>query len=255
MSSITLISPSYKRAKGLKTHLLLPSVVYCVGESEAEEYQDQGVNVMACPDRVNGNIARARNWILEQYAEQNVLLIDDDLEMIGRWIPKGAGYKAKALDADEIEEFIELGFSMCKEFGARMWGVNPAADKGSYREYTPFCCKSYISGSLSGFIKPELRYDETMPLKEDYDMTIQQCNKYRKVLRFNMVHMRKNDHGNLGGCAKYRTVQREKEQFALLQKKWGAKIVRQDKGKSMVQRQKKAGYDINPIIKIPIGGI
>jgi glycosyltransferase involved in cell wall biosynthesis len=255
MNSTAFISPSYKRAKGLKTHLLLPSVVYCVGESEAEEYQQQGVNVMVCPDRVNGNIARARNWILDQYAEQNVLLIDDDIAKIGLWESVGARCKSKALEIDEIEEFIELGFLMCAEFGARMWGINAVSDKGAYKEYIPFACKSYISGSLSGFIKPELRYDESMPLKEDYDMTIQQCNRYRKVLRFNMVHMIKNDHGNLGGCAKYRTMQREKEQFALLQKKWGANIVRKDNGKRMVHRQKKTQYDINPVIKIPIGGI
>tara|TARA_R110000772_G_scaffold160106_2_gene271321 strand:- start:2979 stop:3260 length:282 start_codon:yes stop_codon:yes gene_type:complete len=91
-------------------------------------------------------------------------------------------------------------------------------------------------------------FDETMPLKEDYDFTIQVCNEERKILRFNQYSMNKDDHGNLGGCANYRTITREKEQLQLLQKKWGEKIVREDK-------KSKQQYDINPIINVPIKGV
>ncbi len=52
----------------------------------------------------------------------------------------------------------------------------------------------------------------------------------------------------MGGCADYRTIQKEKEQFDLLQKKWGSKIVKRDNGS-------KTNYDINPIIKVPINGV
>jgi hypothetical protein len=42
------------------------------------------------------------------------------------------------------------------------------------------------------------------------------------------------------------------EQLDLLQKKWGRSIVKKDK----TQRGKRTkGFDINPIIKIPIKGI
>ena len=62
-------------------------------------------------------------------------------------------------------------------------------------------------------------------------------------------------HTNPGGCASYRTIQREQEQFDLLEKKWGSKIVRRDTGNAAVTRKKNQGYDINPIIKVPIGGV
>ena len=254
MSEPTIISPSYKRANGLKTHKLIEHVTYCVGESEKEEYEQQGVQVVACPDKVNGNIARARNWILDKYADQMLVIVDDDIERIGRHEPCGDSYRVNWLKPDDISGFIQQGFELCEGFGARLWGLNPASDKGGYREYTPFGCNSYISGSFSGFIKPELRYDESLPLKEDYDMTIQQCDTYRRVLRLNMFHMVKNDHGNKGGCANYRTLEREKEQFLLFQKKWGSRIVKRDNG-SKSDKTKEASYDINPIIKIPIGGI
>ena len=247
MSKPVIISPSYKRASGLKTHKLIPSVIYCVGESEKEAYEEQGVNVVTCPDKVNGNIARARNWILDNHASKQLLIVDDDIAKIGRHEPDGDTYKVNWLTPDDVSDLIQQGFDLCKGFGARLWGLNPASDIGGYKEYTPFACKSYISGSFSGFIDPVLRYDENLPLKEDYDMTIQQCNVYRRVLV-------KNDHGNKGGCANYRTLEREKQQYELLLAKWGSKIVRRDSG-SKSDGKKKASYDINPIINVPIGGV
>ena len=64
--------------------------------------------------------------------------------------------------------------------------------------------------------------------------------------------MVKKDHGNLGGCADYRTMSREMDQLKLLQKKWGRTIVKFD----TTQRGKKIRtFDLNPIIKAPIKGI
>ena len=76
-----------------------------------------------------------------------------------------------------------------------------------------------------GFVNNELRFDERLPLKDDYDYCLQNLNKYRKILRFNYACMIKKDHGNLGGCADYRTMSREMDQLKLLQKKWANKIV------------------------------
>ena len=255
MKDATIISPSYKRADGLLSHLLFPGLVYCVGEAEQEEYRARGVEIMTCPDEVNGNIARARNWILDQYRGENVLIVDDDIKQLCRWTEEGGRWKPKNLNPEEAKEFIRCGFGLCKEMGARLWGINPASDRGGYKEYTPFSMSAYTSGSFSGFVEPELRYDERIPLKEDYDMTIQQCNTCRRVLRLNMYHMKKDDHGNVGGCAAYRTLEREREQLKLLQAKWGAGIVREDLGKSCVQRKKEITFDINPIIRVPIGGV
>ena len=84
-------------------------------------------------------------------------------------------------------------------------------------------------------------------MKEDYDLCIQICNAERKILRFNQYSLTKKDHGNIGGCADYRTLEREKSQFDVFQKKWGSQIVKQDKTSK--------GFDINPIVKIPIGGV
>jgi hypothetical protein len=50
-------------------------------------------------------------------------------------------------------------------------------------------------------------------------------------------------------------MEREVEHNEMLKKKWGSKIVRFDTGASQVNRKRQKSYDINPIIKIPIGGV
>lgn len=245
-----IYSPSYKRCDGVKTHILIPTVVYCVHKFEAEKYINKGYNIEVLPDEIKGNIARVRNYILKNYIKDKGLIIDDDIEYLKFWSKEKDLPKIK--DIEDIEQFIEEGFKMCEEFGCRLWGVNIIGDKGSYREYTPFSLTNTISGSFMGFLDNELKFDERLPLKEDYDYSIQNCNKYRKLLRLNYAFMVKKDHGNKGGCADYRTMNREMEQLKLLQKKWGIKIVKND---TTQRGTKRKGFDINPILKIPIKGV
>jgi len=245
-----IYSPSYKRATGLKTHKLLPSVIYCIDQKEKEEYEKQGVNLEILPDGIQGNISRVRNYIKDELIKDKGLIIDDDIEAIKIWSTKNAN--PYPINIEDIEEFFEMAFNMCEEADCKLWGVNIVGDKGSYREYTPISFTNWISGSLMGFINNECKFDERIPLKEDIDFSLQTLNRYRKLLRFNNVHLIKRDHGNKGGCADYRTVAREKEQFEIFQKKWGNKIVKQD---TTQKGKRKKVFDINPIIKVPLKGV
>jgi len=240
-----IIAPSYKRVKGVLTHLVLPEVSYAVHEFEADEYKAAGYQVIVIPDELKGNIARVRNWIKRMaWQEGEFVIIDDDIASFQYWQDS----KAVKLVGDHAMEHIESMCIVAKDFGSPVFGVNPASDKGGYREYTPFSTTSYCSGSFHAFVLPTIcEYDEDIPLKEDYDYTIQLCNIHRIMLRFNQYHLIKNDHGNVGGCADYRTMSREREQMGLFQRKWGRHIVRED--------TRSKGYDINPIIKIPIKGV
>jgi hypothetical protein len=245
-----IYSPSYKRSNGLKTHKLIPNVVYCIDPKEEEDYRKQGVNLQILPKGIQGNISRVRNYIKDELIKDKGLIIDDDIEAIKIWDTKNNNPYPKPIE--DIEEFFEMAFNLCEESQCKLWGVNIVGDKGSYREYTPISFTNWISGSLMGFINNDCKFDERIPLKEDLDFSLQTLNKYRKLLRINYVHLIKKDHGNLGGCADYRTVAKEREQFKLFQQKWGSDIVKEDltqKGK------KKKSYDINPIIKVPIKGV
>ena len=143
--------------------------------------------------------------------------------------------------------FVEVGMNLCEEWGYRFWGINCVADPKAYCQETPFNTTKYIGGPFQAHLPNDIRYDERLPLKEDYDITLQHLNKYHGALRFNAYHYKCKQAEQTGGCAMYRNVLKEKEQFDLLQRKWGSGIIKYD-------RKSQKGFDFNPVMKSPIRG-
>lgn len=246
-----ILSPSWKRESICTSHKYLKGLRYVVCEAQADKYAEKKLPVLICPDKAQGNVSRVRNWILNHANGGNVCIVDDDIKHLGCW----DGNKHKKMTAEEADEFIENGFNLAEQFDVRLWGINLLQDKGAFREYTPFSLTNVILGPFGGFRNCDARYDEALPLKEDYDLSLQLLNKHRKILRINHAHYVCEQHTNRGGCAEYRTIAAERNQFSALAKKWGGKIVRSDSGNSKTERTKQKTYDINPIIKVPIGGV
>lgn len=251
---ISVCCPSYKRPKVL-TLKYLPFVRVYVDIKEYEDYKklNPEAEIISCPEGIQGNLCRVRNYILDEEFKNGadvVCIVDDDLQKIA-YFENNSEYEIKK---ENFISFLEKYSVICEELGAYFWGVNVNSDKKCYREYSPFSTVAYIGGPFQCFIKNAggLRYDENLPLKEDYDMSLQQLNKYRKVLRVNRFHYYCLQSKQAGGCATYRNLEREKEQFRLLQKKWGSKIVKED---SHSKKQNRKVFDYNPILKIPIKGI
>lgn len=249
---LQILSPSWRRPDSCLSHKYFKNLKYVVCESQADDYLKRNLPVLVCPDKAQGNVSRVRNWILDNRQSDRLIIVDDDMSYIGRW----NGNKSQKIKSEHIENFIIAHFQLCEDIDIKYWGLNLIPhDKGAYREMIPFSLKNIILGPFGGFCKGfDIRYDETLPLKEDYDLAIQALNKYRRILRLNFAFYQCKQHTNLGGCAEYRTISREKQQFDLLQKKWGSKIVRKD---FIIRKtkQKETTYDINPIIKIPIKGV
>ena len=260
--NITVNIPSYKRPK-VETLNYLPFCKVWVDHKEYDDYcrANPNATIISCPEGVQGNLCRIRNWILDREFEAGVdcvIILDDDLKAIGHWT-EGAnhyGYVDEILKAEDFHEWAEKYATLCEEWGFKQWGLNCNCDPQAYRHYTPFGTVQYLGGPFQAFLNNPLRYDETLPLKEDYDMTIQQCNKYRGVLRLNAWHYYAKQSVQSGGCASYRNEERERQQFEALQKKWGSDIVKRDGAdKSHKAKKEKRREDYNPIIKIPIKGV
>lgn len=259
--NVVFCCPSYKRPV-VETLRYIPFCKVYVDASEFEEYQksNPGAEIIRCKDGIQGNLCRVRNYILDMEFKQGadaVVIVDDDMEGLYLWCGDEITHTMwrEKMETEMLIPFFEKYSAICKDLGFFFWGGNCNQDSLSYRQYSPFGFTKYIGGPLQVFLKGnKCRYDERLPLKEDYDMTLQQCNRYRGCLRLNFLTYNVKQSEQAGGCASYRSMIREKEQFELLQRKWGKKIVREDrsnKGRS----EKKKQFDYNPIIKIPIGGI
>lgn len=262
---ISVNCPSYKRPK-VETLDYLPFCKVWVDEGEADAYRkaNKGFenNIIACPKGIQGNLCRIRNYILDKEFEAGadvVVLIDDDMKSVNYFDSKPGerfGYHSVKVKTDEFLPFIARYSLLCKEFGFLFWGLNCNKDAMAYRQYSPFSTVGYIGGPFQVFLRGnECRYDEALPLKEDYDMTLQNCNKYRGCLRLNKYHYDVKQAKQAGGCATYRNYERERQQLEALRKKWGSKIVKIDNSNKGKTTKEKANFDFNPIIKVPIKGI
>lgn len=254
---IKICAPSYHRPNAVDTFKYIPSCRLYVSNEELAEYKMNypdatiiGVNPM-----YQGNVSRIRNYILDTEMADDcvVVIIDDDLKKIGYH----EGGQQIIMNEQEIYDFIEKYSILSFDWGIKYWGININKDPLNYRCILPFSLGCYIGSPFGVHFKHDIRYDEMFSLKEDYDFTISYLNKYRKALRVNKFFYDTKQAEQVGGCAMYRNLDKEKEQIDLLIKKWGRNIVRIDNspaGRNGLSRKIKM-FDINPIISIPIRGI
>lgn len=254
---VRICCPSYRREKIKSFNFFGDLLNVYVCESEYDNYIKNNPEYKDCfvkvPYGVQGNVARIRNYILEDNKEMDVCcIVDDDIDYIGYY----EGLKLNKLGKDDIIPFIEKYSVLCEDFGFKMWGVNLNSDPQCYREYTPFSTISVVLGPFSCYLKGNVcRYDEELPLKEDYDISLMNINKYRGILRVNKYHYCCDQSNSKGGCASIRNLEREKEQLEMLIKKWGSKIVKNDMSDKSHSSKKKKKIDYNPIVVIPIKGV
>lgn len=257
MKNLVFCVPSYKRPEPIKTLELFPTAQVYVAKEEKESYikANPQADIREVPDGVQGNLCRVRNYILDQNKDSAVVILDDDISAILHMEVEGNIKCWKPVASEKLPSLFCKFADLVEEWGFDYFGLQCNSDSMVSRNITPFSTVSYIGGPVQGFLERNTcRYDENLPLKEDYDMTLQQCNKRRGCLRFNMYCYHAKQSVQAGGCASYRTILREKEQFEMLQKKWGSKIVKSDssnKGRS----SKEKIIDYNPIIHIPIKGV
>lgn len=251
---VVVACPSYHRPH-VRTLERYPRTRVYVDEAEFDDYvaaNPEGSDIVAVESRWQGNTSRIRNRILDLEFKRGadaVLMIDDDMDAVCRHQRSGTfGYERKKLDEGELLELAEMGSILCEEWGYRFWGVNCVLDPKAYMQTTPFNTTKFIGGPFQCHLRNGIRYDESLPLKEDYDITLQHLMRYRGALRLNMYYYVCDQANSEGGCAVKRNVARERQQFEALQAKWGSKIIRRDAGS-------RRAFDFNPIMRSPIRGV
>jgi hypothetical protein len=234
---------SYKRPGLVSTDTVIRNCRIVVPESQADDYRTgeiyNGAQIVVCPDGADGNLCRKRNWILDQATSEWVLIVDDDYQYIGMIEEQ----RQRRLDLDEVDRMLATGFQMCADLGTTMWGINVQVDPKFYMAYTPFSLLNPILGPFQAFVNQDLRYDEDLFLKEDYDLWLRTIYRERKTLRFNKYHYMVDHLSKIGGQVANRTMIEEERQLRRLREKFGSKVVKWDLDKS-----------INPKVRVPHKG-
>lgn len=225
-----VVIPSYKRWDGLKGADYFIDAKYVVPSSQVDKYSKVvgAKRVIEIPDEQDGNIAKKRNWILHNIPRP-LVMIDDDVESIGYFEGRdgmsNGDHRRKTLDKDLVIPFFQHLADVANQFGCKMFGLAQNEDNRIYKEWMPFSLSCLTLGPVSGHLDHDLFYDENMGSKDDYDMGLQQLNKYRKIFRYNKAHYICGHGSNSGGIVGMRTKEYEIELCKKIMLKWGKKII------------------------------
>lgn len=253
--------PSYNRADGLKTHKYLKEPKIYISKEDYPRYcelnkgyEDRFVVV---PDGVQGKgKGHAMNWLLDNEFDDDLdalVIIDDDITSLMAHSKTGKDYE---ITEAEFYEIVENHTLLAKEWGCGLFSYGLNSDRLSYIESTPFRTHSYVDGAFQGFVrKDDIRYDEVLTVKEDVDMFLQQLKRYHKCLRIDKYYLKKDSFGgNTGGCNDFRSSEIEKQQFQMMQRKWGTDVIRPNKPTAK-SSSKIRGYGGAIKLNIPLKGV
>lgn len=184
--------PSYKRADLLKhkTIALLERynvdkskiTVFVANEEEAAVYKE------ALPDykivvAIKGLVS-ARVFYNNYYPKDTPILnLDDDMAELKQ---RNAADKLENYDGD-FDDIVKLGFSICEQEGARLWGINPVSNGFFMSDYITVGLR-YICGNFHGSYAgdPVLTGEDRVHKEssgEDFETTLRSFVRYGSVVR------------------------------------------------------------------------
>ena len=252
---MNIVIPSFGRSDHLKGADYFKSAIYIVPESQRDQYAKkvQGKRVIAIPEDQDGCITRKRNWILKNI-ERPLIMIDDDVQRIGyfegRRGLKNGSHKPKSMDPELLSAFFNHSFEVADQFGSRMWGLNQNEDNRTYKEFLPFSLSAISLGPFQGHLEHDLFFDKRVGTKDDYDMALQQLQKYKILFRWNKYHYICEHGVNAGGIVSYRKKEKEIEYCRAIMKKWGRSIIKYELPPKKMTDLLNAKF-----VKIPISGV
>jgi hypothetical protein len=204
------------RAVSITSHKLFPGATLLVPENEKREY---GVSIKndidTIPKEVCG-LGNVRNWVLDHYKEECIVMIDDDI--IKLWVMTSLnGYAV--FDPKIINTIIENTALMARELPTSIFGFDQAWDVRKTDPFTPFSLKGWVGGVI-GIIGRSKRFIDSY-FKVDIDFCLQTLLKDRILFidnRYSFVQKR--IHGK-GGNAIFRSQEKFDKEIKRLQNKWG----------------------------------
>jgi hypothetical protein len=225
MKGVNIIIPSYKRPGKVKGYDYFKTAKICIPAAQEADYlrcYDRD-RLIVIPDDQDGNLPRKRNWILKN-VPRPLLMVDDDVNAL----TTKEGGQARKLTPEEAHAVLIHAVNLAAEWSVKYFGFAQNTDRLTYQEYLPFSLTSPVLDPCHGHLDHPLLYDERMGSKLDFDMSLQQLNRYKKILRLNKYAYRA-DHGRNpggGGLIGMRTMEFEREYCRAIERKWGRAIIR-----------------------------
>lgn len=217
---LLIISRSRSDTIADNTARLLPDwVEVLVPESEREAYSKVIANpLLTVPDEVRG-LGQLRNWILDNFKEETIVMVDDDISIVYNL----SGEKARRIDdPEELVQIIINDAVMAKDTGCKCFGYSQT-DIRKYKGHEPFSFSKWV-GCVIGVIGRKYRFRNDK-FKVDIDFCLQNLLVDRILFVDNRYYFAQKRDTNKGGNSEFRTKEGYDESKQSLIKKWRGYLI------------------------------
>ena len=202
----------------LRMSKLIGDATWYVGSDTREAW---AYGQMGAPSVVNsGALCDSRNAALDDAFNAGLpcVQVSDDLMRLRR------ATSARTKVPVSFEQIVRQLFISSKMLDARLAGVAPTDNAFYFDPKRLTSATAFIVGDLFLAQPCALRFDTALPLKEDYDYTLQHLRAFGRVARRNDLLATFAHRTNAGGAVSVRTADLEQEAITYLKQKWGSAI-------------------------------
>lgn len=191
-------------------------------ERYRELYSDRAKII--CKEK--GNAAGNRNNILEYIGKgKRLVLLDDDVKWAEKWEEKGRQGKMRKISFEEFTEALESGFNLAEAYGSRVFGFypmsNPLFIKQTRESDGDYSFDKLFQGGCMGIVTSDDRFDERVPVCDDYEFILRQISNGRGAIRINSYAVVKDkDFTTTGGCYEAYKNGAQKKALTMIAKKY-----------------------------------
>jgi len=221
---LKIVIPSHKRADKVLSKRLIINPIICVEEKQKDIYKSYNPDceIVSHPNDVIGLPAK-RNWMYKYFGD--IFMIDDDVtEFHSVHLPDT---NKSITDKKELYYIINKLYLVSKMLGIYVYGFTKNPRPEQYRVEKPYMLNRGITGCAYGINENSgLKWDESIPLKEDFYISLLCLYKHRKILVDNRFQFTQKDTFiNQGGLSFIRNYENEKKSILLIRKTFGDSVV------------------------------
>lgn len=208
---------SHKRPYNVpKIQAIIGPATFYVNIGEISDYVKAGANnIVECGD----NIVAARNAAMQEASTMNLpcIQVSDDLRSLKRVTLNKGEYRVTPVDFTVVAGTLIFELQQNKlNYGGVAVTTNRLNYTGTDVDYDKL-----VVNDLICIMPNTCMFDETVALKEDYDLTIHELLNTGGVVRCNNFLCDFPHRDNEGGANTYRTSEAEQKATEALHNKWG----------------------------------
>lgn len=204
------------RAGKVTTNKLFPDwVEMLVPDDEVELYESMYPNpILSIPHEICG-LGPVRNWVLDNFDEETIIMIDDDIKIIYCITELHA---RRIRDKGEAVQILINDAVMAKDMDAHVFGYTQT-DIRKFNGTMPFALHGWV-GCVIGVIGRKYRFRDDK-FKVDIDFCLQNLLVDRILWIDNRYYFLQCRDNNVGGNSAFRTKEGFDRSVQTLKEKWG----------------------------------